>query len=156
MERRLPSIVDLTSGSSPSSSYLPSPDHVQLLTDSASTRRGCSRPRGSEPLSRGVKRRRLDGIDIFQASSSSSFSPRATGPTQTPHLEDIDLSNIQSVDLTEVNDSSSLAKVLAKQQEDAIKAQAGTQGATRRSILTSYKCPVCMDALTDATSTVCG
>jgi rubrerythrin len=50
-----------------------------------------------------------------------------------------------------------LAKALAKQREDAIKAQKSTEGEKESgSILIAYKCPVCMDTPEDATSTACG
>ncbi|KAM5450223.1 hypothetical protein McanMca71_005628 [Microsporum canis] len=63
---------------------------------------------------------------------------------------------IEAVDLTEVDDSSSLARILAKQREDAILAQKKTSDQGRRSTLTAYKCPVCMDVLENATTTICG
>ncbi|OAX85519.1 hypothetical protein ACJ72_00108 [Emergomyces africanus] len=50
--------------------------------------------------------------------------------------------NIESIDLTEVNDRVSLAKALSKQREDATKAQNNTAaGVGGRSTLTAYKCP---------------
>lgn len=62
---------------------------------------------------------------------------------------------IESVDLTGVDDKESLSAALAKQRQDAILSQnTGTESG--RTPLTAYKCPVCMDTPTDATSTVCG
>jgi hypothetical protein len=160
MDRRRTSIVDLTL-SSGSSSFRrpPSADYVQVLSDSPPPRREyhATAHEATAPA-RGVKRRRLDDGDPFHAwpSSSSSFSSRIGASSQSQQRESADLSHIESVDLTEVNGSSALSKTLAKQREDAIKAQARSEDRTGRSILTAYKCPVCMDTLTDATSTVCG
>lgn len=67
-----------------------------------------------------------------------------------------DDSNIESVDLTEVEDDNALSKALAKQREDAIRAQGPARDGEGRSVLTAYKCPVCMDTPVDATSTICG
>jgi hypothetical protein len=62
---------------------------------------------------------------------------------------------VDEVDLTAVDDRASLSAALSKQREDAILAQnPGTESG--RTPLTAYKCPVCMDTPTDATSTVCG
>lgn len=88
---------------------------------------------------RGVKRRRED--DGFWSPGSS----QSDGQNDEP---------IESIDLTEQEDS--LAKTLAKQREDAIKAQQSTEGTRGRSLLNAYKCPVCMDTPEDATSTSCG
>lgn len=97
------------------------------------------------PEPRGIKRRRTPG-------STDAFSPN--NPRQTSsHGED---DNVESVDLTEVNDDYALAKTLAKQREDAIKAQAATENREGRTTLIAFKCAICMDTPTDATTTVCG
>lgn len=93
---------------------------------------------------RGVKRRRLDTDDDSRASAPSALSQ--------PEEDDF----IESIDLTEVDGSAALAKALAKQREDAVKAQQSTEHEKGRSILASYKCPVCMDTPEIATSTACG
>lgn len=78
-------------------------------------------------------------------SSSSSTS-------SSPSVKD---AVIESVDLTGVDDNATLSAVLAKQRQDAILAQnQGTESG--RTSLTAYKCPVCMETPTDATSTICG
>ncbi|KAF5864792.1 SUMO-targeted ubiquitin ligase complex subunit slx8 [Aspergillus alliaceus] len=100
----------------------------------------------TEPLdSRGEerKRRRLSNVNTATA---------GTRPTLEQHRDN----DIESIDLTEVEGSSALSKVLAKQREDAVKAQQSVEHEKGRSILNSYKCPVCMDTPEDATSTVCG
>ena len=64
---------------------------------------------------------------------------------------------IESVDLTSVNDDKALADTLSKQRTDAIEAQKpNTATEAGRTTFTAYKCPVCMDNLKDATTTVCG
>lgn len=106
----------------------------------------CRRPSDhAEPLEtrgEGRKRRRL---------SSSNVASRSAQSELDQHEDDI-----ESIDLTEVEAPSTLAKVLAKQREDAVRAQQSVEPEKGQSILNSYKCPVCMDTPEDATSTVCG
>ena len=83
------------------------------------------------------------------ASSSSPVHGTSTG-LQPP-------SEIESVDLTQVDDNSALASALAKQRSDAVKAQQTSDSSMiARSPLTAYKCPICMDTPKDATTTICG
>ncbi|EEH09994.1 conserved hypothetical protein [Histoplasma capsulatum G186AR] len=95
------------------------------------------------------KRRRVD--------TSSVAGPSAHQTRHHNQVSSLDNdTDIESIDLTEVNDKVSLAKVLSKQREDAVKAQNTVVGAVGRSTLIAYKCPVCMDTCVDATSTICG
>ncbi|OKL61564.1 hypothetical protein UA08_03538 [Talaromyces atroroseus] len=116
-----------------------------------------SHPNAS-PERRSVKRRRVDGggasgsFPSYSAGASSS-SDELSAPRPLAEAED---DQIEAVDLTEINDDNSLAKVLAKQREDAIKAQAATEDREGRTTLTATKCAICMDTPTDATTTVCG
>ncbi|GAD95191.1 conserved hypothetical protein [Paecilomyces variotii No. 5] len=145
MNRSSPSVVYVE----PSSSRLtPEQGSSQplLSTISSSRRTSQSSLRSTEEPPRGTKRRRLDTSDPSTRSSSSVAAVRTAE----------DDSNIESVDLTEVEDESSLSKALAKQRQDAVKAQGPTGDGEGRSVLTAYKCPVCMDTPVDATSTVCG
>ncbi|OAL70549.1 hypothetical protein A7D00_5515 [Trichophyton violaceum] len=99
-----------------------------------------------------VKRRRLSNRN------NRSSTPTA-GPSSQSHqaAETMIPGEIESVDLTSVDDSSSLAQDLAKQREDAIIAQKNaTNDKEAKSILIAYKCPVCMDVPENATSTICG
>jgi hypothetical protein len=131
MERRTSSTVD---GSSRSVSRQTPPSlYIPYMAGPSSSRHG------HEP--RGIKRRRL-----------SDENPSA-GPSSTYRRNEED---IESLDLTEVDDAFALSKVLAKQREDAIKAQNNPTDRSGRSVLTSYKCPVCMDMPVDATTTICG
>lgn len=91
-------------------------------------------------MARGTKRKRRHDEDGPQSAAS-------TNHPQSP---------IESIDLTEVEGSSALAKALAKQREDAIKAQPTEEAETALSVLGKYQCPICMDTLADATSTSCG
>ncbi|OJI96003.1 hypothetical protein ASPVEDRAFT_35316 [Aspergillus versicolor CBS 583.65] len=84
------------------------------------------------------KRRRL---------TNQSVSSTASQPENEP---------IESIDLTDVDGNSAIAKVLARQREDAVAAQHTDDSANARSRLTGYTCPVCMDTPVDATTTVCG
>ncbi|KAJ9266309.1 hypothetical protein DTO212C5_6396 [Paecilomyces variotii] len=147
MDRSSPSVVDLA----PSSSHQPpaegssSRHFPPIINSSRDTSQSSSRSTEAPP--RGAKRRRLDVSDpSTRASSSSAAAPIFVG----------DDSNIESVDLTEVEDDNALSKALAKQREDAIRAQGPARDGEGRSVLTAYKCPVCMDTPVDATSTICG
>ncbi|KAJ9604284.1 hypothetical protein H2200_011118 [Cladophialophora chaetospira] len=102
--------------------------------------------------------------DNSQQSSPSNMSPPSSSSSRpttrssrrrhsTPQLPSDP--SIDEVDLTAVDDPASLSAALSKQREDAILAQnPGTEAG--RTPLTAYKCPVCMDSPTDATSTACG
>ncbi|EER25096.1 SUMO-targeted ubiquitin ligase complex subunit slx8 [Coccidioides posadasii str. Silveira] len=97
------------------------------------------------------KRRRLNhgaaaGPSILTSHAGST--PQNSSAVEGPDVE--------SIDLTSVNDSTTLAHALSKQREDAVKAQHSAKDETGRSALTSYKCPVCMDTPEDATITICG
>lgn len=99
-----------------------------------------------------VKRRRLSNIN------NRGSNPTA-GPSSQTHqiVKGTVPVDVEAVDLTSVDDSSSLAQVLAKQREDAILAQKNTtNNKEAKSTLTAYKCPVCMDVPENATSTICG
>ncbi|RAK99475.1 uncharacterized protein BO80DRAFT_358942 [Aspergillus ibericus CBS 121593] len=63
---------------------------------------------------------------------------------------------IESVDLTAGEDTNPVSKTQAKQRADVILAQQSLDNGEGRSVLTAYKCPVCMDTPVDATSTACG
>ncbi len=99
-----------------------------------------------------------------QPSSQSNMSPptssssRRTTKSSRKRSSGPQLSSdpsVDEVDLTAVDDPASLSAALSKQREDAIIAQnPGTEAG--RTPLTAYKCPVCMDTPTDATSTACG
>jgi len=136
MERRTSSIVGGSNRSvsrqTPPALYIPLLDPYVA---SPSSSRHSHEPRG-------IKRRRL-----------SDENPSARPLSSIPRLNE---ENIESLDLTEVDDASGLSKVLAKQREDAIKAQSSPADKVGRSVLTSYKCPVCMDMPVDATTTICG
>jgi uncharacterized protein (DUF885 family) len=107
------------------------------------------------------RRRPSDHVQIVDARSGDrkrrrlSDTDTATGGAHSTHEQQGE-NDIESIDLTEVEGSSALSKVLAKQREDAVRAQQSTDHEKGRSILSSYKCPVCMDTPEDATSTVCG
>jgi Zinc finger, C3HC4 type (RING finger) len=64
---------------------------------------------------------------------------------------------IESVDLTALDENSTLADALSKQRRDAVSSQNSSfDTPTGRSALTSYKCPICMETPKDATTTICG
>lgn len=64
-----------------------------------------------------------------------------------------------AVDLTLIDDSKNLEDFLAKEQQDAIAAQLmPTQNPEEKNLssLNNYKCAICMDSPTNATTTICG
>ncbi|EFE30047.1 uncharacterized protein ARB_03389 [Trichophyton benhamiae CBS 112371] len=141
--------VDLTGPSSATTSHSSRRPVPQTLQPSRS-RRSAS-PDFNDNRSK-VKRRRLSNRN------NRSSTPTA-GPSSQSHqtAETMIPGEIEAVDLTSVDDSSSLAQVLAKQREDAIIAQKNaTNDKEAKSILIAYKCPVCMDVPENATSTICG
>ncbi|KAL2368499.1 hypothetical protein RJ035_000072 [Blastomyces gilchristii] len=91
------------------------------------------------------KRRRVDN-----SSAAGPSSHPARYQRQINSLDDDP--DIESIDLTEVNDRVSLAKVLSKQREDAVKAQSTAGGVMGRSTLTAYKCPA-ISSVTNVSST---
>ena len=99
------------------------------------------------------KRRRLNPSNAEPEPVHENSEPAQQGTTS------LEPTAIEEVDLTLVTNPASLANALSKQREDAVKAQAQTNTVEEdggRTMLTSYKCPICMDVLEDATSTVCG
>jgi hypothetical protein len=105
------------------------------------------------------KRRRVSHAEtagIAESADHSDTSTASSTSTANPVPHERDVEPIEQIDLTEVEGSGALAKALAKQREDAVRAQESLHQGAGRSILTSYKCPVCMDTPVDATSTVCG
>ncbi|KAE8360412.1 hypothetical protein BDV27DRAFT_167835 [Aspergillus caelatus] len=118
---------------------LPSGSHT--IQASPRRRRPSDHVEPLETRGEGRKRRRLSSSNVATSAQSELDQ----------HEDDI-----ESIDLTEVEAPSTLAKVLAKQREDAVRAQQSVEPEKGQSILNSYKCPVCMDTPEDATSTVCG
>lgn len=127
------SIVDLTSASRRRSSAVT----IVESSPSAHTLRTTD-PASPQAMARGTKRRRVD---------DESPLPRTHNARE---------GTIESVDLTELDAASDLAKTLAKQREDAIKSQQSADREKFQSALNAYKCPVCMDTPENATSTACG
>ncbi|PLB44365.1 hypothetical protein P170DRAFT_440667 [Aspergillus steynii IBT 23096] len=126
-------------------------DHVSLLSsDPYETYQYSPDPNNSSPVDSSIsspprrKRRRLSRLSA------------ENHPPEFDHENHGETEPATSIDLTEPEGPSALSKTLAKQREDAIKAQQGAKNEGGRSLLTAYKCPVCMDTPVDATSTACG
>ncbi|KAL5002206.1 hypothetical protein BDV10DRAFT_158583 [Aspergillus recurvatus] len=109
---------------------------VEIPSSSPPRRRRSSTTQAGPSGSR--KRRRLSNQTISSSSSQPDNEPG------------------ESIDLTELDGNSALAKVLAKQREDAVAAQQSSDRGNARSRLTAYTCPVCMETPKDATATICG
>ena len=97
----------------------------------------------SDQDSRATKRPRLGDSDTTSTSN-----------IQTQSEDD---SSTELVDLREGDEgSTALAKTLSKQREDAIRAQQEAEHEKGRSLLTAFRCPICIEPPVDATTTVCG
>jgi hypothetical protein len=166
MSNRNTAVVDLTmpgfSSSPPLEPRAPPPaggGTTAAAGPSRRTRRQSSITSIASDDFRGRKRRRHDNnapvsipvtplVHMHPARRNSR--PHCTHPLARPRAS-------EPVDLTEIDDSSALSRTLAKQREDAVKAQAAESSSeSGRSILANYKCPVCMDTPVDATTTACG
>ncbi|KAL3473132.1 hypothetical protein BJX99DRAFT_261677 [Aspergillus californicus] len=108
--------------------------------------------------------RRTSAIEISSSSPPRPLRSSTTqaGPSGTrkrrrlTNQTDSPDEPIEAIDLTDVEGKSVIDKVLAKQREDAIAAQKSGDGNSAPSTLAAYKCPICMCAVVDATTTVCG
>lgn len=131
MGSRIPEVVDLTS----------SAPHQTAIASTSIPSVASSSQFPQQPL-RGVKRRRTNTHRSSSGSSSEIY---------------LGAEDIETIDITGDGDANELAKTVAKQREDAIKAQQHTEKSDRlRTALMAYKCPICMDTPVDATTTVCG
>ena len=137
--------MDLRHYTIPSSSPIPPPAPQPPLPHSRSIRLPYSSPASANLPSDSEGRERKRRRTIRGANS------------ETPEFIDSEEEQpVESIDLTEVDKPSALDRALAKQREDAVKAQHDGESEKARSLLTAYKCPVCMDTPEDATTTVCG
>ncbi|KZZ94586.1 Zinc finger, RING/FYVE/PHD-type [Ascosphaera apis ARSEF 7405] len=81
-------------------------------------------------------------------------SPPPPPPPSQPQPPNATSTDRDPIDLTDVEDETELGNVLSRQREDAVLSQ--VEHPPTRSILTAYKCPICMDDVIDATTTACG
>ena len=155
---RLPRIPHLDSG------------QLQSVEEDAITRQRQNHSNWQRTQARNRERHRHQEQDQSQPNSQSSpttatMSPPASSSSRTmrtkaslrraPSPELLNDPSVDEVDLTAVDDPASLSAALSKQREEAILAQnPGTEEG--RTPFTAYKCPVCMDTPTNATSTSCG
>ncbi|PWY94303.1 hypothetical protein BO94DRAFT_327855 [Aspergillus sclerotioniger CBS 115572] len=100
--------------------------------------------------SSGPRRPSRGSVETPETSGHERKRRRTSNPEQ--HADE----TIESVDLTALEDTNPVSRTQAKQREDAILAQQSLDDNQGRSVLTAYKCPVCMDTPVDATSTACG
>ncbi|RDW63032.1 uncharacterized protein DSM5745_10143 [Aspergillus mulundensis] len=101
-------------------------------------------------------RRRRSSTTTQAGPSGSRKRRRLTNQTILSSSPQPDNGPIEAIDLTEVDGNSALAKVLAKQREEAISSQKSGNNGNARSRLTAYTCPVCMETPKNATATICG
>ncbi|KAF7720237.1 Uncharacterized protein PECH_001365 [Penicillium ucsense] len=136
MSRRI-SVVDLTLSQTTPLALRPSLEVSPTLSPSS------IRSDRSEPYSmpRGTKRKRRQPDDSDDQSR--------------PGTPDVTEGQIESIDLTDVTDTSSFARALAKKRPNEIQAQSPEQP-DKQATLAAYQCPVCMDHLEDSTTTSCG
>ncbi|KXG47676.1 uncharacterized protein PGRI_015460 [Penicillium griseofulvum] len=137
-----PDVVDLTTRAR-STTRAPQQNPIILSSSPpGASDHAPSSQRSQLPPPRGVKRRRPwsdEHGDSFASSSALS--------------EDVP---IETIDMTDDSSVAALARTVAKQREDAIKAQASAESNSNLSTILAYKCPICMETPVDATSTSCG
>ncbi|KAJ5498877.1 hypothetical protein LT330_003952 [Penicillium expansum] len=136
MSRNRTDVVDLTTRSSRQN-----PISLSSSPPNASTHASSSRHEQVAPT-RGVKRRRN-----WSDEHSDSVTSSSTLSEDEP---------IETIDMTDDSSAAALARTVAKQREDAIKAQASEERDSNLSAILAYKCPICMETPVDATSTSCG
>lgn len=136
MSRNRTDVVDLTTRSSRQN-----PISLSSSPPNASTHASSSRHEQVAPT-RGVKRRRN-----WSDEHSDSVTSSSTLSEDEP---------IETIDMTDDSSAAALARTVAKQREDAIKAQASEERGSNLSAILAYKCPICMETPVDATSTSCG
>ncbi|KUM63019.1 hypothetical protein ACN42_g4085 [Penicillium freii] len=137
MSRNRADVVDLTTRSSRQN-----PISLSSSPPTASNYASSSR-HGQLPTARGVKRRRNWSDEHGDPVASSSSTLSESEP-------------IETIDMTDDSAAAALARTVAKQREDAIKAQASAESNSNLSAILAYKCPICMETPVDATSTSCG
>lgn len=137
MSRNRADVVDLTTRSSRQN-----PISLSSSPPTASNHASSSR-HGQLPPARGVKRRRNWSDEHGDPVASSSSTLSESEP-------------IETIDMTDDSAAAALARTVAKQREDAIKAQASAESNSNLSAILAYKCPICMETPVDATSTSCG
>ncbi|KAI2021554.1 hypothetical protein LOZ45_004696 [Ophidiomyces ophidiicola] len=93
------------------------------------------------------KKRRLN--------SGAAAGPSNFASIVHPDSHSQEMENINPIDLTEADDVATFAQSPPKPQGGPDKCRRSANDNTR-SLLVSYKCPVCMDVLVDATVTICG
>ena len=102
-----------------------------------STEAEASRESSGQPSN---KRRRTDIVDISEG---------------TPRISDgVAKKEIEEVDLRDLDDDNSLFKILEQQHADAIKSQKEQSNKPLR--FSTQLCVVCMESMTNITSTHCG
>lgn len=133
MGSRVPEVVDLTSATR---------RNPIALSSSPPFSSNASSSHIEQHSARGPKRQRQNEHHRSASSSSDVY---------------LGAEAIETIDMTEESDARDLARAVAKQREDAIKAQQTTEKPDRPlNPLVAYICPICMDTLTDATTTSCG
>lgn len=97
---------------------------------------------------------------------SQSFNNMSSRPSTADGISQVDGngSEMSPVDLTQVEDDSTLAEALSKQRQDAIDSQKQfSQESTSkdsvsgsRTTFSAFRCTICMEPPTNATTTICG
>ena len=103
----------------------------------------------------GNKRRPTKSRGATASAADGSNKRRKTGANlKKENIVKNEESEIEEVDLRDVNDDNGLSQVLQRQQEDTIKAQRQEEGKPLK--LSSLQCVVCLESFTDVTATHCG
>ena len=97
-------------------------------------------------------------INRKRKASATSSNPIKHGKTLGPNLQDLHVkgenSQVEEIDLRNVNDDNSLTTLLEQQRVAAVKAQ--QEQANKPLKLSSLQCIICMEPMTNITVTHCG
>ena len=124
-------------------------DFVDLTDDHADSEMPPARNK------RGLSRTTSSALSSNRAADGSNKRRKTDGGGRKDAQLKAEDSDIEEVDLRDVDDDDGLSKAVQKQQEMAIKAQQGAVG-DKPLKLSSLQCIICLEHMTDVTATSCG
>ena len=124
-------------------------DFVDLTDDHADSEMPPARNK------RGLSRTASSAMSSSRAADGSNKRRKTDGGAEKYAQLKAEDSDIEEVDLRDVDDDDGLSKAAQKQQEMAIKAQQGAAG-DKPLKLSSLQCIICLEHMTDVTATSCG
>jgi len=135
---------------------VPSDRQQRLQEEHAVRRQQEARAQWAQVERRAAERQQRDGQSSSPPQPRHQSQPRLSTPKPTTMDSPTSEPEVEAVDLTQVEDSTSLAAALSKQRQDAVASQNTMSSESGRTTLSAYKCPICMETPVNATSTICG